>query len=278
VTSLLPFQWHVAEVLLILAAGVAHRIAVHAKRERRLAAYALLALLAVVVWPFGDLASSVSVTAATLQRLVIMLLVAPFLLLATPTEELARLTRPRLVDAVTRLLAHPGVAMAVVTVLGTATLSTPVVDWGARSSIGRGLILLVVLFLGFVLWLPALDLLPGAKRLSPAGRAGYVFASSLVVTSLSFVWIFARHSLYPGLHHQHALLDMTPLLDQQLAGFVAKFACYIPMWAVAFTIFSRADDHGTPTEETPLHWADVERQLLRIDRQRERALRRHPPQ
>ncbi len=129
-----------------------------------------------------------------------------------------------------------------------------------------------------MLWLPALGVLPGAKRLSPAGRAGYIFASALVVTSLSFVWIFSRHSLYPVLHHQHALLHMTPLFDQQLAGFVAKFGCYAPMWAVAFTIFSRADELGTPVEETPLYWADVERELLRIDRQRERAIRRHQPE
>jgi cytochrome c oxidase assembly factor CtaG len=278
VTSLLPFRWHIAEVLLIVAAGVAHHIVVTSKRERQLALYALLALLIVTVWPVGDLAASVSLTVATVQRLVIMLMVAPLLLMATPTDVLARLTRPRPLDAVTRLLAHPGVAVVIVTVLGTATLVAPVVDWGARSSLGRDLVLLAVLFVGFVLWLPGLGVLPGAKRLSPAARAGYIFASALVVTSLSFVWIFSQHPLYPALHHQYALLHMTPLFDQQLAGFVAKLGCYIPMWAVAFTIFFHAEERGTPIEETPLHWADVERQLLRVDRQRERAVRRHQPE
>jgi cytochrome c oxidase assembly factor CtaG len=278
VTSLLPFRWHIAEVLLIVGLGVAHHIVVTSKRERRLALYALLALLVVTVWPVGDLAASVSLTVATIQRLVIMLLVAPLLLMATPTTVLARLTRPRPVDAVTRLLAHPGFAVVIVTALGTATLVAPVVDWGARSSVGRDLVLLAVLFVGFVLWLPALGVLPGAKRLSPAARAGYIFASALVVTSLSFVWIFSQHPLYPALHNQYALLHITPLFDQQLAGFVAKLGCYIPMWAVAFTIFFHAEERGTPIEETPLHWADVERQLLRVDRQRERAIRRHQPE
>lgn len=273
-TSLLPFRWHIADVLLIVAVGVAHHLVVTSRRERRLAAGALFALLVVTVWPMGDLASSVSLTAATVQRLIIMVLVAPLLLMATPTDVLARLTRPRPVDWVTRVLAHPGVAMVVVTVMGTLTLSTPVVDWGARSTIARDVVLVVVVFVGLVLWIPALGVLPGAKRLSPVARAGYVFASSLVVTSLSFVWIFSRHSLYPALHHQYALLHMTPLFDQQLAGFVAKFGCYAPMWAVAFTIFSRAEEQSASTEETTLHWADVERQLLRVDRQRERALRR----
>lgn len=274
-TSLLPFQWHVAEIVVVVGAGVAHHVVVTTTRERRYAILALVALLAVTIWPVGDIASSVSLSVATVQRLVIILFVAPMLLKATPTAALARMTRPRLLDAITRRLAHPGVAIVVVTVLGTVTLSTPAVDWGAHSTFGRDLVLLTVLAAGVVLWLPALGVLPGARRLSPAGRAGYLFASSLVVTSLSFVWIFSRHSLYPALHHQHALLHVSALLDQQLAGFIAKFGCYAPMWAIAFTLFSRADERGEPVEETPLHWADVERQLLRVDRERERALRRH---
>jgi cytochrome c oxidase assembly factor CtaG len=275
VTSLLPFRWHLAEVAFVVVVGVAHHRAVTSTRERRLARYALLALLVVTVWPMGDLASSVSLTAATVQRLVIMLLVAPLLLMATPTELLARLTRPRPIDALTRLLAHPGVAMVLVTVLGTATLAPVVVGWGAHSAFVRDLVLLVVLLVGVVLWLPGLGVLPGARRLSPAARAGYLFASSLVVTSLSLIWILARHPLYPALQNQYSLVHMTPLLDQQVAGFVAKFGCYIPVWSVAFTMFFHAEEDGPPGEETPLHWADVERQLLRIDRQRERAARRH---
>ena len=164
--------------------------------------------------------------------------------------------------------------MVLVTVVGTLTLISPVVDWGAHSAIGRASTLVVVLAVGLILWLPALGVMPGARRLSPVARAGYVFVSSIVVTSLSIVWIFAKHPLYPALHHQHALLHVSALLDQQLAGFIAKLCCYAPMWAVAFTIFSRAEERGTPVEETPLHWADVERQLLRVDRQRERDSRR----
>jgi cytochrome c oxidase assembly factor CtaG len=178
---------------------------------------------------------------------------------------------------VVRKLSHPGVALIVVTVVGTVTLATPVVDWGARSTYARDLILLTVLVVGFLLWIPALAIMPGTRRLSPAARAGYVFASSLVVTSLSFVWIFSRHPLYPALHHQAALLHVKPLFDQQLAGFIAKLGCYMPMWWVAFTIFFSAESKGTPVEETPLHWADVERELLRIDRQRARTLRHHRP-
>jgi len=277
VAALLPFDLHPFVIAALLAAATAHHFLVSSPRQRSLARYALLVFLIVTIWPIGDVAAKVSLSVATGQRLVIMLLVAPLLLLSLPTTTLARLTRPAPVDFAIRKLAHPGLAIAVVTLVGTATLIAPVVDWGARSEVARDLILVVVLGVGVLLWIPALAVMPGTRRLSPVARAGYVFGSALVVTSLSFVWIFARHPLYPGLHDQYALLHMTPLFDQQLAGFVAKFGCYLPMGWVAFVIFAHADNQGVAVEETPLYWADVERELLRLDRQRARALARQRP-
>jgi len=273
-TSLLPIRWHPVELVVITAVLLGQFRLVREPRRRRLAVYALVSLAMVTLWPIGDLAASVSLTVATVQRLVIMLLVAPLLLLSLPTAALVRLTRPQAVDAVVHRITHPGLAMALVTVVGTVTLMTPAVDWGARSTFGRDVVLLTTLATGLVLWMPALAIMPGTRHLSPIARAAYVFVAALVVTSLSFVWIFSTHSLYPGLHGQHAILHVTPLFDQQLAGFVAKLGAYIPMWAVSFTIFSRADDRGAPVEETPLHWADVEREMLRVDRRRARAQRR----
>ncbi|HVB71835.1 MAG TPA: cytochrome c oxidase assembly protein [Acidimicrobiales bacterium] len=273
-TGWLPFHWHLGELAFIVVAGLAHHLVVCDQRLRRRAELALVMLVVVVVWPIGDLAASVSLTVATLQRLVIMLAVAPLLLRATPTSVFESLTRPASVDRALRVLSHPGMALAVVTALGTTTLITPVVDWGAHSAVGRDAIVVATLGAGLLLWLPVIHVVPGTRVLSPIARAGYVFASSIVVTSLSIVWIFARHSLYPALHHQSEL-HLSALLDQQLAGFVAKLGAYAPMWAIAFVIFSRADRDVVPVEEAPLHWADVQRELLRVDRQRVRDLRRH---
>lgn len=275
-TRWLPFHWHLVEVLVVVALGFAHHLVVHDLKLRRRAELALLLLVAVLVWPVGDLAASVSLTVATSQRLVVMLVVAPTLLRATPTSVFDRLTRPAPVDGFVRIVSQPGVALVVVTVVGTATLITPVVDWGARSSLGRDVIVATVLAAGVLLWLPAIHVVPGTRVLSQVGRAGYIFASSIVVTSLSIVWIFARHPLYPALHYQHQLVHMSPLLDQQVAGFVAKLGAFATMWSIAFAIFARSDREPGLAEEAPLYWADVERELLRLDRQRARELRRRP--
>jgi len=278
VLNLLPFHFHLVEIVVVAVVLWLHHTVVADRRRRHLLWWSVAALLLVTVWPMGDIAARVSLTAATVQRLVIMLAVAPLMLQSMSTDLLVRLTRPAPVDFVVRRLSHPGTAIILVTVIGTATLSTPIVDWGASSSWARDVILLAVLATGLLLWVPALAIMPGAVRLSPAGRAGYIFGSAIVVTSLSFIWIFSTHSLYPALHNQYELLHMTPLFDQQLAGFVAKLGCYIPMWAIAFTIFFRADDAGVSVDESPLHWADVERKLLRLERERARTLRRHRPQ
>ena len=112
-----PLVW----AALVLVALVYRRSVVYASTyQRRLALVALVALAVVTTWPAGDVAASVSLSVATAQRLVIMLLVAPLTLLSVPTEVLARATRPHVVDRVVATVAQPGVALSAVTV----------VDWG----------------------------------------------------------------------------------------------------------------------------------------------------
>lgn len=273
----LPFRWHLPELVVVAALALAVARVHMPTSARRRADLAVATLFVVLVWPFGDLASQVSLTAAVIQRLVIMLVAVPLLLGALPVATLDHVTRPRLIDGPVRFLSHPGVAMTFVTVIGSITVSPVIVDWGARSEVGHLCGLAMTIAAGVVLWIPGLGVVPGTRHLSPTGRAGYVFVSSVVVTVLSFVWIFLRHPIYPALTHQEEVLHISALLDQQLAGFAAKLGAYGPMWVVAYLIFLRAEEEGRPAEESPLYWADVERHLLRADRARARAARRRPP-
>ena len=98
---------------------------------------------------------------------------------------------------------------------------------------------------GFVLWAPVLTELPGAARLSALGRGGYLIVQSIVPSFLSIVWIFARHSLYPPYIHAGRVVGLSPLLDQQLAGFLAKLSTIAVLWTVAFVIMTRAQTAET---------------------------------
>ncbi|MBU6496150.1 MAG: cytochrome c oxidase assembly protein [Acidobacteria bacterium] len=257
----LPWRLHPVVLLVVVGLGVTQVVTATSHRQRRDALGAAVLLLVGTTWPLGDLAGTVSLTAATVQRLLIMIAWAPLWLRSLPPGLVARWTRPRLIDAIARRVAHPVVAVLVVTVVGTVSLMPLVVDVAARSPIVRALVVAVTAVLGILLWTPVVGIVPGARKLSALARAAYLFVSSLVVTSLSVVWIFARHPLYSGLHHQ-TLLGMSALLDQQVAGFVAKLGAYLPLWLSAFVIFSRADRAGD-ANETPLTWHDVERHFER---------------
>jgi cytochrome c oxidase assembly factor CtaG len=271
VTSLLPVRWHPALWAGVVLVGLAYVLATRrgrfaATRGQRARFVLALALFVIACgWPLGDLAAHVSLTALVVQRLVLMLAIAPLALSGLPDELLLVATRPRPIDRVLVALGHPGAAIAFVTVAGTVTLVPTVVRWGSDSQAARWVLVLATLLIGVVLWLPVLGSAPGTRRLSDMAKAAYCFISALVVTSLSVVWIFARHPLYPSLTGQRAILGISPLLDQQLAGFVAKLGAYVPMWIVAFVLFARAGD-GEERGDPTLRWVDVQRQFERAER------------
>ena len=240
-------------------------------RQKFLFVTGAVLLGASVTWPLGDLAAHWLLMALVLQRLLLMLAVPLLLILGTPRPLLVRLTRPDPVDAVLRVVVRPIPAIAIVTVVAVATLTTGAVSWAARSSVAQVLLELVVLGAGFVLWAPVLHELPGAPKLSALGRGAYLIVQSIVPSFLSIVWIFARHPLYPAFAHPGKVISMSPLLDQQLSGFVAKLGTIAVLWTVAFVVMTRAESADRAGQDSePMMWSDVERELERADRRERR--------
>jgi cytochrome c oxidase assembly factor CtaG len=270
-----PFDWHLHLLwllaLLALAIGYFRATRRHADAATTRQTFLFLAgvalLAGALTWPLGDLASHWLLLALVLQRLLLTLAVPPLLVLGTPRPMIARLTRPAAVDAVLRLVVRPVPAVAIVTVVAVSTLTVGAVGLAAHAVIFRTAIQLIVLASGFVLWAPVLTELPGTQRLSALGRGGYLIVQSIVPSFLSIVWIFARHSLYPAFTYQGTIAGMTPLLDQELAGFLAKLSTIAVLWTVAFVIMTRAQtDESTGQDTDPLVWSDVEREIERADR------------
>lgn len=182
---------------------------------------------------------------------------------ALPVNLAAALTRPAPIDRLVAVASRPAIAVLLVTAVGTATLVPVVLAWSS-SSTGAGAFFAVVnLAIGVVLWLPVLSTAPGARRLGMVGKGVYLLVSSLIVTALSIVWIFARHPMYGSFTHQQLILGISPIVDQQLAGFIAKLGAYVPMWTIAFVLLAR--DNGEEDGE-PWRWVDVQRELERGDR------------
>lgn len=218
-------------------------------------------------WPLGGPAHRDFLWAMVVERLVLLLAVPVLLLLGTSRELAGRVSRRVWIDQALVILARPLVAIGAVTVLLAATVLPAVVTAGVHHDAVAALVALIVVLAGIILWLPVIDRFPGVPVLSAAGQCGYLIAQGVAPTFLSVVWIFAGHPLYPALGASSRGL-MDPVLDQRIAGFVAKFATIAVLFTVAFVVLVRADPD-----------AELQRGSLRDDdltRVLERERRRRP--
>ncbi len=255
------------------------------RRQLRSVTGAIVALVLALTWPLADLAAHWSLTALVVQRLLLTLAAAPLLLLAMPAPLLAQLTRPPSVDACLEVLTRPVVAVATFTVVAVGTLVTPAVAAQASSPWWRGFTDVVLVLAGAVLWGPVLRHIPGTHRTTPVAVTAYLFIQSVIPTFPAIIYVFSRHPLYDAFRHVHVAFGISPLVDQQLAGVVAKVATLPVLWSAAWVSLMRAQrvedaaaDGGDSGE--PLTWAEVERQLERAARserkeQARQARRRH---
>lgn len=275
--TLPAFAVHPGAWVAVLAATAGYWLVIrnphHAVTRRKAWAFlgAMAVLLVSLTWPLADIATHHLLVALVVQRLLLLLAVPPLVIAGVPRTLVAAATKPPAFDSVARALSRPAPAVVVVTVVCIGTLTTPAVGAQASSALARGGLDALLLVAGVVMWLPVLHPLPGTERVSALGRAGYLVVQSIVPNFLSIVWIFARHPLYPAYSHAGTYLGLSPVVDQQLSGFVAKLVSICVLWTVAFVALSRservAEQGGDPD---PLTWADVERQLERVERRERR--------
>ena len=239
-------------------------------RQRWYLAGGLVALAVALTWPLADLAAHWSLTALVVQRLVLTLAAAPLLLLAMPAPLLAVLSRPAPLDACLDFFTRPVVAVVTFSVVAVGTLLPGAVAAQASSPWWRGLTDVALLFGGAVLWGPVLRHIPGAHHTVPVGIAAYLFVQSVIPTFPAVIYVFARHPLYETFGHVRNALGISPLVDQQLAGVVAKVATLPVLWSAAWRALmraQRADSAEADGEDgEPLTWAEVERHLERAAR------------
>lgn len=275
------YSLHLAAWIGVLAAAAAYAVLIRTphfaatKRQAWSFLGAMGILIVALTWPLASLAAHSLLVALVVQRLLLMLAVPPLLFAGLPGRLVAAMTRPFLLDAVARVCSRPVPAAAIVTALAVGTLVSPAVEAQASSAYARGGLDVLLLLAGCVLWLPVMHPVPGTGSMSPLATAGYLVVQSILPSFLSIVWIFARHPLY-GVYAHGRVFFLSPLADQELSGFVAKLGTIFVLWGVAFAIVVRSERAAEEGGDVhPLTWADVERELERLER-RERHRSRVP--
>jgi putative membrane protein len=226
--------------------------------------------LVALCWPLADLADS-SLLARMAQRSLLLLVAPPLLLLGLPRWLVDRLTRPVIVDSVLGALTRPVVATLLFNAAVVASFLAPAINGEARSGAIAAGINLGLLAVATIMWMPALRTIPGERYLSTGGRAGYLMVQAILPSFPALVFIFARHPLYSAYAQAPTTLGLSPLLDQQVAGALAKVAGLgILLGAAGFFLLRWHQAEETGSDPDPLLWDDVERELRRLERRSRR--------
>lgn len=269
-----PWAWHAHPVAwsLPVALGVAYlygtrraRRAGHPVPARDVVLFAcgLLLLYVFLDWPVADLGAR-SLLVHLGQQTVLLLGVPPLLLLGGRTW-MARWHVPGLV----RRIVSPVRATVVFNAVVIASFLPAVMNGAVRHTWAGAALDLSLLLGGLVMWVPALQVVPGAGRpLRHAGRAAYLIVQSVLPSFASLIFIFDRHAVYAVFRESARSVGLSPLADQQLAGALAKVVGLAILLGAAGAILLRGDpaseDHLPPGTLT---WEDVERELRRLEGQ-----------
>lgn len=219
-------------------------------------------------WPVDDLARATSASAHAVEQLLLVLAVPPLVLLGLPRWLLALWTESPRVERVLRAVTRPTAAFvafnAVLVVAWLPAVVQAEARWGPVSDVVHAALIVV----GFMMWIPALRVVPGARPLPAASRIAYLFAQSVVFELPTVLLVFAGRPVYDlYADHVRAALGIGPLADQRLAGGIAKVAGLAVLLLAAALILHhgrRAEEAGEDPE--PLLWDDVERELRRLER------------
>ena len=259
-----PLSWSLVLVLGAMYLRGARR-AVEPVRGRDLVLFGLglFLLYAFLDWPVADLAGR-SLLVHLAQQTVLLLAVPPLLLLGSR----ALTERVRLPGALRRV-SSPAGATLVFNAVVTASFVPAVMNGVVRNGAATAGMDLMLLLAGLVMWMPALQIGPGAGRpLSHARRAAYLIIQSALPSFASLIFIFDRHAVYDVFRESARSVGLSPLADQQLAGALAKVVGLAILLGAAGAILLRGDatsEDGLPPGT--LTWDDVERELRRLEGQ-----------
>jgi cytochrome c oxidase assembly factor CtaG len=210
------------------------------KRRRALALGCGVALL-VGVWvaPVSVVAQHYLLSAHLLQITILMGAVPPLFLLALPGDP--RVTAPRWLQHVLKLLVHPLVAIVAVNAAFFGWHTSELYSSAMRNDFVWSLQQVTLLLSSTAFWWPIITpFSPPVRSMSPLGKMGYILLATIPQTFGGLVVALAHHPLYPLYAAAPRLLGLDVMTDQQLAGASIALVSKIALFAAFIVIFVHA--------------------------------------
>ncbi len=199
-------------------------------------AFGIVGLWACLDWPLATMGAGYLASAQMIRQVLMVLVVAPLLLFATPAPLAVRLVGWGRRLAVLRVFSRPAVALVFTAVVLVLVNSPAVVDPLIATPYGSFVLDISWIVAGFVVWTPVQCPHPGVRRLEGVWVIGYLILQSIVpiIPGFWMTWaddpIFSTYELAPRVFE-----GFDPVVDQQAAAAILQVGGMVVLWVqIAF--------------------------------------------
>ena len=197
----------------------------------------ILTLLVADASPIHDLSEHYLFSAHMVQHMLMTMVAPPLLLLGTPAWVVRPVLRNPWVARAARLATKPLVAIAVF----NGVLALWHLPWLYNGALTNHYLHILehIAFLGsaFLLWWPIFSPVKELPRLNYPGQMLYLFVQSLLPAVIAAFITFSNRLIYTYYADKPRLWDISPIMDQQIAGLIMKLAGTFIFWLAATVIF-----------------------------------------
>ena len=248
------FSVHASTVIGILALAALYgwRARVHrraggaplGRQKPTVLAVALITLFLSLNGWLHDLSDSYLFSAHMVQHLVLALVVAPLLIMATPGWMLRPALASRPVNAVARWVTNPLRAFAIFNVVMAGWHLPPLYNLAMAHHDVHIVQHLMFLVASVLMWWPILSPLPELPRLAYPLQMLYLFLMSIPMSIVAVYIAYANSVLYPAYATAPRIWGISPMQDQLIGGLIMWIPGGLFFFTVISVIFFKWQQHG----------------------------------
>ncbi|MEX2226354.1 MAG: cytochrome c oxidase assembly protein [Dehalococcoidia bacterium] len=221
------------------------------------------AIYLVSSWPIHEISESRLASVHMFQHLVYTMVAPPLLIWGTPSWLLRMPLRNKSVFSVARLITHPLIAFAAFNAIQLVTHMPAAVNLALDGHAFHLFVHVLLVSSASLMWWPVLSPLDELPRLSYPLQMAYLFVQSLIPTVLAAFLTFSTGVFYDAYADAPRMWGLSPIEDQQFAGFVMKVLGSIILWSFIAYAFFRWFEQENKSDRGP-RWEEVQDEMNRL--------------
>jgi putative membrane protein len=223
----------------------------------------VVAIYLVSSWPVHEISEDRLASVHMFQHLVYTMIAPPLLIWGMPSWLLRIPLRNKSVLAAARVVTYPIVAFAVFNAIQLVTHFPSTVNLALDVHAFHFFVHVLLVGSALLMWWPVLSPLEELPRLSYPLQMAYLFVQSLIPTVLAAFLTFSTGVFYDAYADAPRMWGLSPIEDQQFAGFVMKVLGSIILWSFIAYAFFRWFEQENKSTRGP-RWEDVQDEMNRL--------------